>query len=414
MKILRFSVEIVTPLFICGVVQRERDYSRQEGLLWERILRPSSVRGMLRYWFRALAGPVLKYDYNAVKEFESLVFGSTSQGSQWLLRIRPFTEEPKVGNGEIFSSGISYLGYGPIVAPKVNRRSYPLGAIVAPKVTRGFYLPGKSTEIEVRWLTENEGLAKLLEATFWAWGWLGGAGARVRRGFGAIKLKPLEGSLLPLWDGDPQTPDELAEYLRKGLETCAEIFERGVEAWSIKAQERRRPSFFVLDSAFCELHVGSKVFRPGVREDGLWPAWKVAMDEVGNALKEFRRRKGWEKAALGLPLRIGEDMVTAILEEKGKVRETYSRRASPLRIRIFPLRDGVCVGLLWSKEEFLPAGAKLVSKTVKRDLPSTDLVGDFLKALFEKKDSGVYGKIGLEINVSLPRGWDGGWGKEGG
>src|ERR1700704_1028422 len=63
-----FQVELVTPCFLAGA----------EGVTeW----RAASIRGQLRWWFRAVAGGCWKGDLDRVRREEARLFGSTERKS---------------------------------------------------------------------------------------------------------------------------------------------------------------------------------------------------------------------------------------------------------------------------------------------------------------------------------------------
>lgn len=412
MERLSFKLQVVTPLFMSGADQRKAE------------LRPPSIRGALRFWFRALAGPVLSYDWRAVQQAEALLFGSTDQSSCWFLRVRPF--DRKASSIASFPPPLAYLGYGPIGYEKSSKR------YVAQRV---YYPPGSSCQLEVGCFERDSSLAQLLGVTFWVWGHLGGLGSRVRRGFGAISLQPETESVL-IWSyrqsiNDPQ---RLAQELQNGLEEACVVFaEKLPEVLRRNYPDlgiRPRPvsEFFTLDKRSAELYVGQKVFKD----------WQQALAAVGTALMGFRRERPpdygivrqfitssgtppqgtLERTRFGLPLNFyfkneeAKPSVTAIREwEQGgrQFREQYDRRASPLMIRVMPLQgQSCCIALLHSKAEFLPAGTKLLLAKGKnpkdqKDLPipTRDLVEVFLKDLFNNSDAQIYGKLGGAIPVTL-------------
>lgn len=55
MKELSFKLQVITPLFLSGAQQKEAE------------LRPPSIRGALRFWFRAMMGGVVGGDVAKVR-----------------------------------------------------------------------------------------------------------------------------------------------------------------------------------------------------------------------------------------------------------------------------------------------------------------------------------------------------------
>ena len=58
MKRLTFKLQVVTPLFLSGANQQVAE------------LRPPSIRGALRFWFRAMMGGVVGGDWQKVQELD--------------------------------------------------------------------------------------------------------------------------------------------------------------------------------------------------------------------------------------------------------------------------------------------------------------------------------------------------------
>ena len=389
MKRCCFRLQVVTPLFLAGADQRLAE------------LRPPSVRGVLRFWFRALAGPLLGYERRVLQRAEATLFGSTEQASPWLLRTCTFDREP-VSEGT-FPRSIAYLGYGPIIGNKSQR---------------GFFPPGSSCQLKIRWLKEDALLIQLLEATIWLWGHLGGLGARVRRGFGSVYLEPEEGDILPIWFGRAESPEKLAGFLENGLRECREVFATALEGIPRPQDTPTSPDSLVLDNRFAELYIGTKVFDD----------WSGALEAVGEALITFRRlhrspdreivrqfitssgtppEGTLERAGFGLPLNFYFRDLGARAQTTAVRGETeYERRAFPLLVKVMSLRKGFCVLLLRSRADFLPEGARLLLRAGEKrrelGLPREDLVGKFLKDLFEEEGSRIHGRLGEGLRIALP------------
>ena len=69
MEQLQLTCEVVTPLFCPGA-----DQLRPE-------IRPPSGRGAMRFWYRALAGRLVRDDVNKLQQIESRIFGTTERAS---------------------------------------------------------------------------------------------------------------------------------------------------------------------------------------------------------------------------------------------------------------------------------------------------------------------------------------------
>lgn len=172
---LEFVLENTTPLFIAGADQQD---IAQEGF------RPPSVKGMIRHWFRTLLGGVTFelgcFNYLHLLACENNLLGSTVMASP--IRIIGFPLETQVmnwGPGHSFGPQIDYLYY-----------SMKGGG---PRPGRSFYQPGSRFRLEIilppaieRRL--NPLVPRAITGALWAGIYLAGAGARIRRGAGNLRV----------------------------------------------------------------------------------------------------------------------------------------------------------------------------------------------------------------------------------
>lgn len=172
---LEFVLENTTPVFIAGADQQDIE---QEGL------RPPSVKGMIRHWFRTLLGGVHfelgRFNYLQLLGAETSLLGSTACASP--IRIIGFPLETQVmnwGPGHTFSPQIDYLYYS-----MKGGGSRP---------GRSFYQPGSRFRIEIimppaieRRL--NPLVPRAITGALWAGFYLAGAGSRIRRGAGNLRV----------------------------------------------------------------------------------------------------------------------------------------------------------------------------------------------------------------------------------
>src|SRR5580692_7305259 len=77
-------LQVTTPLFNGGADPDSRADLRPEP---EAGVRVASLRGVMRYWFRALAGCGIGPDLRLLAELESRVFGSAEYPSPLVMRI---------------------------------------------------------------------------------------------------------------------------------------------------------------------------------------------------------------------------------------------------------------------------------------------------------------------------------------
>ena len=137
LRSLEVELEAVTPLWIGGA-------SRQAEL------RPPSVRGSLRFWFRALAGGLLGEELRNVWEAEGAVFGNTTRASSVVVRLfgSPRTSVSVVGEAEQLP-GLAYMFWsvfqqardailpGERFRLRLNSRPFPFAPVVVAERTLG-------------------------------------------------------------------------------------------------------------------------------------------------------------------------------------------------------------------------------------------------------------------------------------
>jgi CRISPR-associated protein Cmr1 len=164
---LEFELEFITPAFI-GEAFPEK----------ETDLRPASLIGSLRYWFRQLLG-TLTDDVEKIYNLESALFGNQNRAGLVRVRVEP-TKEVFVENrqtGEL--SDLAYIGYGNLVYNKSFKRFVNAKPYLKPgsKYRLTFLVP--------------KNLEQLFLSFLYLYNFLGSLGGRNRRGWGNFVLKPL-------------------------------------------------------------------------------------------------------------------------------------------------------------------------------------------------------------------------------
>ncbi|MGA9924694.1 MAG: type III-B CRISPR module RAMP protein Cmr1, partial [Isosphaeraceae bacterium] len=258
LRSVEVELEAVTPLWIGGA-------SRQAEL------RPPSVRGHLRFWFRALAGGLLGEELRTVCEAESAVFGNTTRASSVVVRLfgSPRTGVSVVGETEQLP-GLAYMFWSVLqqrrdaILPgerfrlRLNSRPFPFAPVEVVGRTLG--------------MTESFEMAA---ASLWLLVRLGGVGARMRRGAGGMSaVADPTGwpDCLPPLVSTARTPAELAAELSAGLERV-----RQAAGWS--ARPPTDPSSYdILHERVCQLYLADTTF----------PSWWDAVNWAGEHFRAFR------------------------------------------------------------------------------------------------------------------------------
>lgn len=282
-------LELLTPAFLGGARPRQADPYLP--------LRPSSVRGLLRYWFRAAAAPFLPTarpgdptaPLELLKKIESEVFGATDCAS----RVIAFP--PRGGHIEELACpdrrtqrGLCYLGYGLFE----NSARSPRVLVAPADDPLVLHL-----DVARRGM---DGLADVLAATLWLWTNLGGLGARSRRGFGSARL--LETSGLPsAWRerlAPPRTRDDLLQSLDTGIAAARRTFGDFLNRhWSGKVLREPGPTSAPLDLRTLAGITSLALPPHDLPRD--FPSGLAALETAGRLFQDFRSTL--ERRSLGLP-----------------------------------------------------------------------------------------------------------------
>jgi CRISPR-associated protein Cmr1 len=302
------EVRTLTPLFLAGA-----DQGRAE-------LRAPTVRGLLRYWRRALIGGLVGTDaagLKQVQQMESATFGTTERGSAVIIRVsgasqepREFTEKISMRQGEKWlATGKGYLLWSMARSGNAKRGNF--------KPARWYFPAGTSFQVTLAARDAASQQIKHATAAFWLLTQLGGLGSRSRRCAGSFSAQAISTTLPDL----PHFPFEQAEQalalkqqLEQGIETARACHD-------LTARVIKEAHFDSLARATCRIWI--------LQDEQPWQSAESAMKVIGERMQEYRNQISIEQRIIfGLPL-------PPILFNK--------RRASPLHLRITELRNSTYV-----------------------------------------------------------------------
>ncbi|ASJ09265.1 hypothetical protein A3L11_08500 [Thermococcus siculi] len=156
-----FELEAITPLFMRGADQRKAEF------------RPASVKGVMRWWFRALAGRHLggtPKAMTALRSAESLIFGSAgktgTRRSRVIVDVDILEESNKSFPLDDYSRYFWFSQVG--------------------RYTKSYIPPGTTFEITLR--SHEEAYLKIAMLSLWAAVHLGGFGSRARKFGGSLSF----------------------------------------------------------------------------------------------------------------------------------------------------------------------------------------------------------------------------------
>ncbi len=341
--------ELITPLFGGGV-----DPATPDPIT---VVRASEIRGQLRFWWRATRGGQFGADLKAMRAAEEEIWGGpareengngkTSGGQS---RVQVVVTASRSGVTEEYpfemSSGRVRPREGSIVPPyaafplQPDRQAQQAGTPMKP-VFKGVHFTLK--------ITFDTAYQDDVKAALWAWETFGGIGARTRRGFGALRLRSVNGT----------TPQDLplanAGSFQQWLENQIQQHLAGA-AWPQGIPHlARQPRFKVITGndaiqLWKDLIGRLQRFRqqrtPSRHGHSDWPepnAIRCLFGRPPRGPHADRRLNKFPRAQFGLPIvfQMRHDPgLDATLEG-----ENLSRLASPLILKPVACRDGKAIGL---------------------------------------------------------------------
>lgn len=188
MKTRIFKITTATRMFMHGADNRRRAE-----------LRPPTIRGVMRYWFRALAGGLM--DLRALRKAESQVFGSTEVGQRLLVRVSP---------------QIARWDNAPLLPHKSGR-----DASESPAIQTGQELTVTLSAVGIEQSPSAEQRLDLTSWAFWLAVRLGGFGQRARRGAGSLRLLEVQPALAEVAPPASTSLQRMKDLLEAGLKEAA-------------------------------------------------------------------------------------------------------------------------------------------------------------------------------------------------
>lgn len=326
--VIETTLELVTPAFLAGANQQTEDCD----------LRPATLRGHLRWWWRTLHAGFL--DVNTLRALEAAIWGDTRAGGAVRIVIdringegdarvaqlydkqskASFNAQQKSGalgipNGDSrkTTQGLWYASYGMDEGRQNGRRQR---CVLEPPASWSLRLIARPTRFftdraDVGDPTKNdrgkpitvEQAIDQAKVSLWLLCHIGAVGSKARKGFGSLAASGLD-------DWTIEKSRETAEQLRAALE-LPKNFGEG-QAHSSSLHQMLGP----VEVAFSWLDV-----------------WQV-VDQVGFAYQTFAKtyKHKREKMALGLPRCIGNP-VQGTFDPRPPV-TTNGRHSSPVHIHV--------------------------------------------------------------------------------
>jgi CRISPR/Cas system CMR-associated protein Cmr1 (group 7 of RAMP superfamily) len=352
------TLRVTTPLFNSGADSADAG------------VRVASIRGAMRFWFRALAGTVAGPDLKLLAALERRVFGDAGNSSPVQMRI---PSPPRATRDVSFLQGrdgrwIGYLlGLG-LMKPGALRLERPC----VPPGGDPFELMIRFRHVRDTDNAAREAIETLAFASLWLTCTFGGIGARTRRGLGGIRIVSAPESWM-------LTPD-LAFYERTRF-----VWPRESDLGRLEAHLRLLAGITSGWNGLPEYPVLSRTYSPAAIVARQFRTWEEALGYGGNQLRLFRanepaddeqsRRKArvrtaeWADVinsdsaefplgALGLPVSFHDKKTdkTSVVNAVGAGGEL--RRASPLWLRAVGAGNSWRLFTFVMRSRFLPDGVR--------------------------------------------------------
>lgn len=199
------TYKVITPLWGGGVEANVNDPVT--------LIRGSSIRGHLRFWWRALRGNSNGSTITAMREKENSIWGSTKVPSQVKISVNVTNKGTKFQATNSRGKQIEDVG---AMNSKDAYVTFPLRLTTAER--RAHIAPASLTEnIQFSVVLEYPDSVKdEVEAALWAWQTFGGIGARTRRGMGTIECIQVDKDPLVLQSAN-DFQKSISENLKKWI-----------------------------------------------------------------------------------------------------------------------------------------------------------------------------------------------------
>ena len=193
------SYDVITPLFGGGAEASKNDV--------DFLIRPSSIIGQLRFWWRATRGGEFNGNLQAMKDKEDEIWGSALKRDEHgniikgpsEVRIRVIVTNP----GEAKKPWKIVLNKDKKTVPRAEDIAHGYSSFPLQPTKDDLKEASKMRSEDRPTLIENlrvgiqfdlileypKRFSEDIEATLWAWEMFGGVGARTRRGFGSIQIQ---------------------------------------------------------------------------------------------------------------------------------------------------------------------------------------------------------------------------------
>jgi len=324
MKSIKFTLETITPLFLAGA----------DGTTPE--LRAPSIKGMMRFWWRAVKG-LNDNDIGQLQEEEAKIFGNTEKKSPVRLKIGLISEVKGYNLKNSIDlwnddQGLGYLLYSTFLK---NRE-------------RGYYDIGTKLDITLSSSDSYIDELKHCASALWVAVYLGGLGTRARRGGGNLSFVDIQDdnsiikndlSFIP--DESIKTKENIGQWIENNFSKIKAIIGTGGTANSYSTLSKLS---------------NSKVYILDEKKE-----YKEVLNLIGKEYKSYRtgvKRDIFTGPNFGFPvMHTGFKMRIISYDNNDRFSE---RRSSPLIFKVLKVNKSLFFPVIvLLSGDLLPSGVKL-------------------------------------------------------
>lgn len=335
---VEITYKVVTPMFLSG----SENQTQIE-------LRPPSIKGALRFWYRAIDSNFRKH--------EQRIFGSSDKGfgqSLFLLQIK----KAKINKHKaIDMTGYDYLGYG-VIGEKARYYIKPDSTFTLRLLFKPNATPDDINKVK---------------RSLWAMTMFGGLGARSRKGFGSIIATSTE-NMDDLPALCPENTVELQESLQAFIKTHIKQDNSKLPEHSCWSPEARCIIFGNnnLQSGVDSLKELQRViFKYRSSQSKNCFPWAI---KDKDSLRKFAQTENSpneppKRSAFGLPHNyyFGDLRERKYVETNLMDGNTVSRRGSPLFFKVYQFPDkSMCIIATFLKSRFVPKDKPITITAYKK------------------------------------------------
>jgi CRISPR-associated protein Cmr1 len=319
-------------------------------------LRPASIKGVMRFWWRAINGDL---PLDKLKKQEDEIFGSTEKRSKVIIRVSN-KKEVKENYSYLINEINNYRG--------IKYNFYPI-FMEKEKDKRDYF---KSLTFDLILSSYDEKLFEEAIDSLIFLNFFGALGSRSRRGAGSIKIKVKENK------------NNLFQKKLNLLNTSHIRNKEDFKQHIIQIKNIINPTSTNLYTSFFK-----SIYVFDSKKD-----WKQALNLIAEPFSRFRKdneSKVLETPNFGFPIR-HKNRSTYIggkVDRYNRLKESADRRASPVIFKIIKINENNFLPIIiWMEGDFLPNGFDIIkkgNKAYEKKEPNQKIIEDFFEE-FNKED----------------------------